>query len=138
MSHNGSSVNDYFIVSLDFPESKIAKIEMTPRVEPRRQKKRQINNVLRNSCMEGLFDYYSMTCFETSCLRSSWTNQELNPFLYVLSAPFSSLRGGPGLHGKNSDIVTRPVISLKNIFKKSKAIHSWCYVIRRFDNDLSG
>ena len=33
MSHSGSSVNDYFIVSLDFPESKIVQVHVSPRVE---------------------------------------------------------------------------------------------------------
>ena len=33
VSHSGSSVNDYFLVSLDFPESKIVQVHVSPRVE---------------------------------------------------------------------------------------------------------
>ena len=33
ISSNGSSVNDYFIVSLDLPQSKIAKLKVEPRIE---------------------------------------------------------------------------------------------------------
>ena len=33
VSHNGSSVNDYFLVSLDFPESKIVQVHVSPPVE---------------------------------------------------------------------------------------------------------
>ena len=33
MSHNGSSVKDDFLVSLDFPESKIVQVHVSPRAE---------------------------------------------------------------------------------------------------------
>ena len=33
VSHSGSSVNGYFLVSLDFPESKIVQVHASPRVE---------------------------------------------------------------------------------------------------------
>jgi len=33
VSHSGSSVNDYFLVSLDFPESNIVQADVSPRVE---------------------------------------------------------------------------------------------------------
>ena len=32
-SHSGSSVNDCFLMSLDFPESKIVQVHVSPRVE---------------------------------------------------------------------------------------------------------
>ena len=36
VSHSGSSVNDYYLcVSLDFPESKIVQVHVSPRVESR-------------------------------------------------------------------------------------------------------
>ena len=33
VSHSGFSVNGYFLVSLDFPESKIVQVHASPRVE---------------------------------------------------------------------------------------------------------
>ena len=33
VSHNGSSLNDYFLVSLDFPESRIVQVHVSPPVE---------------------------------------------------------------------------------------------------------
>ena len=119
MSHSGSSVNDYFIVSLDFPESKIVQVHVSPRVESQHMPASLTLNTARQHGARATADRATVVTklvWQDNMTRTFQTNVSLSVFTNTLGEATEELARDPN---KALDVFVSLLLNAAESMKKT-------------------